>query len=51
MYAVEPSSEETFQPSAFLGLAMAIAVIGLFFIGVYPDPLIQASESAVQVLG
>ena len=51
MYAVEPSSEETFQPSAFLGLEMAIAVIGLFAIGVYPDPLIQASESAVQVLG
>lgn len=51
MYAVEPSSEETFQPSAFLGVAMAIAVIGLFAIGVYPDPLIQASESAVQVLG
>src|SRR5574341_295390 len=46
MYAAEPASEETFQPSAYLGLAMAVAVIGLFVIGVYPDPLIQASESA-----
>jgi NADH:ubiquinone oxidoreductase subunit 2 (subunit N) len=51
MYTVEPASEETFQPSPYLGLAMAVAVVGLFVIGVYPDPLIQASESAVQVLG
>ncbi len=50
MYTAEPASEETFQPSPYLGLAMAIAVIGLIVIGVYPDPLIQASESAVQVL-
>ncbi len=51
MYTVEPASEETFQPSLYLGLAMAVAVIGLFAIGVYPDPLIQASESAAQVFG
>lgn len=51
MYTAEPASEETFQPSPYLGLAMAVAVIGLFVIGVYPDPLIQASESAAQVFG
>lgn len=51
MYTAEPASEETFQPSPYLGLVMAVAVIGLFVIGVYPDPLIQASESAAQVFG
>jgi NADH-quinone oxidoreductase subunit N len=51
MYAKEPASEETFQPSPYLGLALAVAVVGLFFIGVYPNPLIQASESAAAVFG
>lgn len=51
MYTAEPASEETFQPSPYLGLAIAVAVVGLFVIGVYPDPLIQASESAAQVFG
>jgi len=50
MYTAEPLDEESFRPSPYLGLAMAVAVIGLFVIGVYPDPLIQASESAAQVL-
>ncbi len=51
MYTAEPATEETFQPSPYIGLAMAVAVIGLFVIGVYPDPLLRASESAVRVLG
>jgi NADH-quinone oxidoreductase subunit N len=49
MYTQEPSNEETFQPSAYLGLVMAAAVIGLFAIGVYPEPLLDASESAAEV--
>ncbi len=51
MYTGEPASEERFQPSLYLGFAMAVAVAGLFVVGVYPNPLIQASESAVSVFG
>jgi NADH-quinone oxidoreductase subunit N len=50
MYNVEPASEESFAPSPFLGIALAAAVIGLIAVGVYPDPLLEASESAVAVL-
>jgi NADH-quinone oxidoreductase subunit N len=49
MYTGEPASDETFQPSLYLGVAMAVTVAGLFIIGIYPNPLIQASESAVSV--
>ncbi len=49
MYTLEPASEEQFQPSPYLGLAMAVAVVGLLAIGIYPNPLLQASESAVSV--
>ncbi len=49
MYTQEPASEETFQPSLYLGVAMVAAVIGLFAIGVYPQPLLDASESAAEV--
>jgi NADH-quinone oxidoreductase subunit N len=49
MYTQEPVSEETFQPSPYLGLAMVAAVIGLFAIGLYPEPLLDASESAAAV--
>ncbi len=51
MYTQEPASEERFQPSPSLGLALAVAVAGLFFIGVYPSLLLDASESAARVLG
>ena len=51
MYTQEPATEETFQPSPYLGLAMAASVIGLFAIGFYPEPLLDASESAAAVLG
>jgi NADH-quinone oxidoreductase subunit N len=50
MYAEEPATSESFAPSPFLGIAMAAAVIGLLAVGLYPDPLLQASESAVAVL-
>jgi NADH-quinone oxidoreductase subunit N len=50
MYAVEPASDERFQPSPYLGLAVGVAVIGLLFVGLYPDLLLDASESAVAVL-
>jgi NADH-quinone oxidoreductase subunit N len=49
MFTKEPETEASFQPSPYLGLAVAIAVIGLFAIGVYPNPLIQASESAAAI--
>ncbi|HVP05571.1 MAG TPA: NADH-quinone oxidoreductase subunit N [Dehalococcoidia bacterium] len=49
MFTGEPSSEATFQPSMYLGAAMGIAVVGLFAIGVYPNPLIQASEHAARI--
>jgi NADH-quinone oxidoreductase subunit N len=49
MFTGEPSSEMTFQPSLYLGTAMVIAVVGLFAIGVYPNPLMQASEHAAKI--
>jgi NADH-quinone oxidoreductase subunit N len=49
MFTQEPSVEATFQPSMYLGSAVAIAVVGLFVIGVYPNPLIQASEHAARI--
>jgi NADH-quinone oxidoreductase subunit N len=51
MYTLEPASAESFRPSPYLGLAMAVAVAGLLFIGVYPDPLVQVSESAARIFG
>jgi NADH-quinone oxidoreductase subunit N len=51
MYTQDPVSEEAFQPSPYLGFALAAAVIGLFAVGLYPDALLEASESAVAVLG
>ena len=50
MYTLEPAREEVFRPSPYLGTALAAAVIGLFVVGVYPSPLIEASEHAVRVL-
>jgi NADH-quinone oxidoreductase subunit N len=49
MFTGEPESEATFQPSLNLSAALTIAVVGLFAVGVYPNPLIQASESAAKV--
>ncbi len=51
MYTKEPSSDEPFQPGPYLGLAMMAAVIGLLFVGLYPNPLLRASESAASVFG
>jgi len=49
MFARDPENEASFQPSPYLASALAIAVVGLLAIGVYPNPLIQASESAAHV--
>jgi NADH-quinone oxidoreductase subunit N len=49
MFTGEPETSTTFQPSPYLGLAVAISVVGLFAIGIYPNPLIQASESAAAI--
>ena len=51
MYTQEPASDEVFQPSPYLGLAMTAAVVGLVAVGLYPAPLLDASESAASVLG
>ena len=52
MFTREPEAEATsFQPSLYLGAAVTIAVVGMFAIGVYPNPLIQASEHAAQIFG
>lgn len=50
MYTQEPETEGSFQPSPALGLALAVAVVGLFAVGVYPAALLDASESAARVL-
>jgi hypothetical protein len=49
MFGTEEAAGPAFQPSPYLGLAVGIAVIGLFALGVYPDPLVQASESAAEI--
>ena len=51
MFARDPATEDAFLPSPYLGAALAAAVVGLFAIGVYPTPLIEASESAARVFG
>ncbi|HUF53726.1 MAG TPA: NADH-quinone oxidoreductase subunit N [Dehalococcoidia bacterium] len=51
MFTLEPESDESFLPSPYLGTALAAAVVGLFVIGVYPGPLIEASESAARIFG
>jgi NADH-quinone oxidoreductase subunit N len=49
MFTGEPEDETAFQPSLYLGTAMVISVVGLFAVGLYPNPLIQASEHAAKV--
>jgi NADH-quinone oxidoreductase subunit N len=49
MYTAEPASEERIQPGYYLGLAMAVAVVGLLVIGIFPSPLLEASEAAAGV--
>lgn len=49
MYTRDPEDESAFMPSPYLGAALAVAVVGLFFVGVYPSLLMDASESAAQV--
>ena len=49
MFTRDPETETAFKPNMGLGLALAIAVLGLFAIGIYPTPLIEASESAARV--
>ncbi|MEX0682270.1 MAG: NADH-quinone oxidoreductase subunit N [Dehalococcoidia bacterium] len=51
MFTREPDTEESFLPSPSLGLTLAASVVGLFVIGVYPSPLIEASESAARIFG
>jgi NADH-quinone oxidoreductase subunit N len=49
MYAEEPVSEERVAAGPALGLALAIAVGGILFIGILPSLLLEASESAAKV--
>ena len=49
MYTAEPASEESIQPGYYLGLAMVIAVVGLLVVGIFPSPLLEASEAAAGV--
>jgi NADH-quinone oxidoreductase subunit N len=49
MYVAEPPSEEPIQPGYYLGAAMAVAVVGLLVIGIFPNPLLEASEAAAGV--
>ncbi|MCH7577618.1 MAG: NADH-quinone oxidoreductase subunit N [Chloroflexi bacterium] len=49
MYTAEPASEESIQPGYYLGLAMVVAVVGLLVVGIFPSPLLEASEAAAEV--
>jgi len=49
MFAEEPVSEERVPAGPALGLALAIAIGGILFIGILPSFLLEASESAAKV--
>jgi len=49
MFTRDPETDEAFLPSPYLNAALAAAVIGVFAIGIYPTPLIEASEAAARV--
>lgn len=49
MYTAEPATEESIRTGYSLGLAMAVAVVGLLVVGIFPAPLLEASERAAQV--
>lgn len=49
MFTAEPASEEAIQPGYYLGLALAVSVVGLLVIGIVPGPLLEASEAAAEV--
>ncbi len=49
MYTQEPASEERITPGPYLGLAMAVSAVGLVVVGIFPSPLINASEAAARV--
>ncbi|MBI1885582.1 MAG: NADH-quinone oxidoreductase subunit N [Chloroflexi bacterium] len=51
MYTREPLSEEAIPLSPALGFAMATATVGLLVVGIFPFPLIEASEAAAAVFG
>ncbi|HEU4758610.1 MAG TPA: proton-conducting transporter membrane subunit, partial [Dehalococcoidia bacterium] len=51
MYTLEPADEARIQLGPYLGLAMTVAVVGLLVVGIFPNPLLQASEAAAKVLG
>ncbi len=49
MFSRDPETDEPFLPSPYLNAALVAAVIGVLAIGIYPTPLIEASESAARV--
>ena len=49
MYMEAPVSEERVTAGPAIGLAMAIASVGVLFIGILPFPLLEAAESAARV--
>jgi NADH-quinone oxidoreductase subunit N len=49
MFAVEPASEERVAAGPYLGLAMAVATVGLLVVGIFPSPLLDAAEAAASV--
>jgi NADH-quinone oxidoreductase subunit N len=47
-----PSEESLFSPAnAAIGLALAIAVVGILVFGVYPEPLYAAAKAAINGVG
>jgi NADH-quinone oxidoreductase subunit N len=51
MYTLEPVNAESFLPTPPLALAITTATVGLLVIGIFPFPLIDASETAARVFG
>ncbi len=49
MYTVAPASEEPVTAGPYLGLAMAVASVGLLVVGIFPFPLLEAAEAAAGV--
>lgn len=50
MYLGAPASEERIYTSGALRAALAVAVLGLLFLGIYPTQVIQVAEAAARTL-
>jgi len=49
MYLGEPASEEKVPASLPLGAALALAVVGMLYIGIFPGKLLDLAKAATSM--